>query len=249
MAFKTVASAALLLAQVNCVLTRPQGTNILKVSTSDVVQPGGLANIYLDWRESYSGIIEAIYASCLSPDTSSTQIIGRFTVDGHPPQRLAWAVSDDAPTDNCIYVHGTQSDRLEPNLLGKSEPVRLSQMVKKRSVADANVPLLKDFDSLGAWFDGVAAIKQKTATHGGVASSHSSKDSKIAIVGAGISGLATGLMLDSVGVHNWEIIEASDRVGGRFRTRYVAGTQEWAEMGPMRLPYSVTYKHSNETLR
>lgn len=102
---------------------------------------------------------------------------------------------------------------------------------------------------MGTWFDGVAAIKQKTETNGGVASGQLSKNSKIAIVGGGISGLATALMLDSVGIHNWEIIEASDRVGGRFRTKYVAGTQEWAEMGPMRLPYSVTYKDDNETLR
>jgi monoamine oxidase len=249
MAVKIIASAALLLAQVNCVLSSPQGKSIVRVSTSDVVQPGGLANVYLDWREAHPGIIEAVYASCLSPDTSSKQIIGRFTVEGHPPQRLAWAVSSDAPTDNCIYVHGTESDTSTPSLLGKSEPVRLSRTAKKRSLADTNIPLLKDFDSLGAWFDGVAAIKQETETHGGVASGHSPKDSKIAIVGAGIAGLATGLMLDSVGIHNWEIIEASDRVGGRFRTRYVAGTQEWAEMGPMRLPYSVTYKDNNETLR
>jgi monoamine oxidase len=134
-------------------------------------------------------------------------------------------------------------------IIGKSEPVHLTRKAKKRSAADTSVPLLTDFDALGAWFDGVAAIKQKTDTNGGVVSGHSSKDTKIAIVGGGISGLATALMLDSVGVHNWEIIEASDRVGGRFRTKYVAGTQEWAEMGPMRLPYSVTYKDNNETLR
>ncbi|KAL0262022.1 hypothetical protein SLS55_003457 [Diplodia seriata] len=79
------------------------------------------------------------------------------------------------------------------------------------------------------------------------ASAPPGKNASIAIVGGGISGLATALMLDSIGVHNWEIIEASDRVGGRFRTRYVGGTDEWAEMGPMRLPYSVTYK-DGETL-
>lgn len=103
-------------------------------------------------------------------------------------------------------------------------------------------PLLQDFDALGAWFDGVAAIPtvaNSTDTH---PSDSFAKSASIAIVGGGISGLATALMLDSVGVHNWEIIEASDRVGGRFRTKYVGGTQEWAEMGPMRLPYSVTYK-------
>lgn len=54
-------------------------------------------------------------------------------------------------------------------------------------------------------------------------------------------------MLDSVGVHNWEIIEASDRVGGRFRTVFVGDTEEFAEMGPMRLPYQVTYKSDNST--
>ncbi|KAJ0304495.1 hypothetical protein COL516b_005850 [Colletotrichum fioriniae] len=69
----------------------------------------------------------------------------------------------------------------------------------------------------------------------------------IDIVGAGISGLATGLMLDSVGVHNWELTEASDRVGGRFRTTLVGDTEELAEMGPMRLPYKVTHKSDNST--
>lgn len=87
-------------------------------------------------------------------------------------------------------------------------------------------PLLQDFDSLGAWFDGVAAINHTTILR---------RDNvSIAIVGAGVSGLAIALMLDSVGIHNWEIIEASGRVGGRFRTVFVGGTEEYAEMGPMR---------------
>lgn len=55
-------------------------------------------------------------------------------------------------------------------------------------------------------------------------------------------------MLDSVGVHNWELLDASDKVGGRLRTIYVGGTQERREMGAMRLPYRVTYKDDNETI-
>ena len=58
-------------------------------------------------------------------------------------------------------------------------------------------PLLEHFDSLGAWFDGVDAITQPSTAH------PSAKNSTIAIIGGGISGLATALMLDSVGVHNW----------------------------------------------
>ncbi|OJD38887.1 l-amino-acid oxidase [Diplodia corticola] len=110
------------------------------------------------------------------------------------------------------------------------------------ALANAERPLLQDFDALGAWFDDVAALPTNSTP-----STQPEKNSSIAIVGGGISGLATALMLDSVGLHNWEIIEASDRVGGRFRTRYVGGTDEWAEMGPMRLPHSVTYK-DGETL-
>lgn len=105
------------------------------------------------------------------------------------------------------------------------------------SAANANsAPRLHDFDALGAWFDGVNAINATGSTD------PSAKNTSIAIVGGGISGLATALMLDSVGVHNWEIIEASDRVGGRFRTKYVGDTDEWAEMGPMRLPVKAHYK-------
>ena len=100
-------------------------------------------------------------------------------------------------------------------------------------------PLLQDFDALGAWYDGIAAIDSTSTSR--------QSNVSIAIVGAGISGLATALMLESVGVHNWEIIEASERIGGRFRTKFFEGTQEWVEMGPMRLPSSIKYKSDNTT--
>ncbi|KAL4812861.1 hypothetical protein BDW67DRAFT_188211 [Aspergillus spinulosporus] len=246
---KTVATAALLLGQVHSVLSRAQDQSIVQVTISDQVQQGGLANIYLDWLETPPSVFEAVYSPCLTSNSSVPyQTIGRFSVRGQPPQRLAWAIPEDAQTDSCVYIYGVQQGA-SPLMLGRSESVHLTHKPKKRSIADTTNPLLKDFDALGTWFDGVAAIKKKTELHGGVASGPSPKDRRIAIVGAGISGLAAALMLDSVGIHNWEIIEASDRVGGRFRTRYVAGTEEWAEMGPMRLPYSVTYKDDNETLR
>ncbi|KAG5205922.1 L-amino acid oxidase LaoA [Trichophyton interdigitale] len=100
-------------------------------------------------------------------------------------------------------------------------------------------PLLSDFDALGAWFDGIAALKGTSIPR--------QPNVTVGIVGGGISGLAMGLMLDSIGFHNWEIIEASNRVGGRFRTVFVGGTQEFAEMGPMRLPYTINYKSDNST--
>ncbi|KAL2826933.1 hypothetical protein BJY01DRAFT_262185 [Aspergillus pseudoustus] len=249
MSVRSLATAALLFLQVGSVLSIARDQSIVQVTTSDIVHAGGLANVYLDWNEPASGSIEAVYTSCVSPDSSTEYMIGRFNIDEHPPERLAWAVPSDAPPNNCVYIYGPEQEPSRRQVLGKSSPVHLTRKPKKRSLADTDIPLLKDFDALGAWFDGVAAIKAKTETHGGISSIPSSKESKIAIVGAGIAGLATALMLDSVGVHNWELLEASSRVGGRFRTKYVGGTQEWAEMGPMRLPYSVTYRSDNETLR
>ncbi|CVK94169.1 fusarubin cluster-oxidoreductase [Fusarium mangiferae] len=100
-------------------------------------------------------------------------------------------------------------------------------------------PQMQNFDSIGAWFDDVATLNCTSISK--------APNASIAIVGGGVSGLTTALMLDSIGLHNWEIVEASDRVGGRFRTKFVGGTQEFAEMGPMRLPYTVTYKSDNST--
>ncbi|KAJ5463892.1 hypothetical protein N7475_007027 [Penicillium sp. IBT 31633x] len=221
----------------------------VKVTTSETVRRGELANVHLNWLNEPSNTIKSVYASCDSKKSSTKEtVIGQFSIPDHPPQRLAWAVPDDAPTRHCVYVYGLDNQNAIQKVLGKSRPVSIQSKPRKRSMADAEIPLLKDFDAQGAWFDGVAKIKSKVANNGGVGSNGSPKNTSVAIVGGGISGLATGLMLDSIGVHNWEIIEASDRVGGRFRTKYVADTQEWAEMGPMRLPHSVTYKDDNETL-
>ncbi|KAI8413897.1 hypothetical protein FOFC_07184 [Fusarium oxysporum] len=100
-------------------------------------------------------------------------------------------------------------------------------------------PRMQNFNSIGAWFDDVAKLNCNSVSK--------APNASVAIIGGGVSGLTTALMLDSIGLHNWEIIEASDRVGGRFRTKFVGGTQEFAEMGPMRLPYTVTYKSDDST--
>jgi monoamine oxidase len=229
-------------------LARTIEQETVNVTTSDTIRRGELANVHLNWIGEPPSLIESKYASCDGQAIGEEQMIAHFLIQDQPPQRLVWAVPEDAPSYHCVYVYGRDTSDSTQSLLGKSSPVSLQNKPKKRSTADTNIPLLKDFDALGTWFDGVASIKDKLEATGGVTSGSSPKNASIAIVGGGISGLATGLMLDSVGVYNWEIIEASDRVGGRFRTKYVADTQEWAEMGPMRLPYSVTYKDDNETL-
>jgi hypothetical protein len=58
-------------------------------------------------------------------------------------------------------------------------------------------------------------------------------------------------MLDSLGIHNWKILESSDRLGGRMMTAYLNGSSpedgQYHEMGPMRFPYEITDPDTNET--
>lgn len=92
------------------------------------------------------------------------------------------------------------------SLIGRSEPIQVqASPLKKRST-------LSDIDDpYGPWFDGVAYLKSKNQTESFVAGK---KDQKIAILGGGMAGLMSGLLLDQVGIHNWEISESSDRIGG-----------------------------------
>lgn len=101
----------------------------------------------------------------------------------------------------------------------------------------------------GPWFDGVAYLNEKEPGDVFVAKA---KSQTIGIVGGGMSGLMTAHLLDSVGFHDWKIIEASGRIGGRVHTAYLNGSSpedyQYQEMGPMRFPVSITYSDTNETL-
>ncbi len=66
-----------------------------------------------------------------------------------------------------------------------------------------------------------------------------SKDEKIAIMGAGMSGLIIGFELLRAGFTNFKIYEATDRVGGRFYShKFPNDDSNYAELGAMRFPPS-----------
>jgi monoamine oxidase len=52
------------------------------------------------------------------------------------------------------------------------------------------------------------------------------------------------LILYSVGIHTLDILESSDRLGGRMMTAHLNGSslkdRQYHEMGPMRFPYEIT---------
>lgn len=102
-------------------------------------------------------------------------------------------------------------------------------------------------DASGPWFDGVALLENKQP---GPINVWKAKNKKVGIVGAGMSGLMTFLILHQAGLKNIEIIEAGDRLGGRVHTEYLSGgpfDYSYQEMGPMRFPHQWTNPLSNKT--
>lgn len=92
------------------------------------------------------------------------------------------------------------------------------------------------FDPLGQWFDGVKILKEKEPSAIDV---KTAKSKNIAIVGAGLSGLMSFLVLHQAGLTNLKLLEASNRLGGRVHTAYLTGgpsDYSYQELGAMRLP-------------
>lgn len=65
---------------------------------------------------------------------------------------------------------------------------------------------------------------------------------RVVILGAGIAGLTAAYELVQLG-HTVEIIEASNRVGGRIWTHTFKSTGEYGELGAMRVPAGHDYTH------
>ncbi|RWS21579.1 hypothetical protein B4U80_14128 [Leptotrombidium deliense] len=66
---------------------------------------------------------------------------------------------------------------------------------------------------------------------------------KVGIVGAGISGLYTALILQDLGI-DYELFEASNRIGGRIFTHYFnndSSNLNYVDLGAMRLPNCTAY--------
>ncbi|KAJ5660082.1 hypothetical protein N7507_006533 [Penicillium longicatenatum] len=153
------------------------------------------------------------------------------------PSRFVWVTPSDAPHEHCLHAFSGTT------LVGRSSPIFVSSPIMRReSIADVA-------DMEGPWFDGVAYMKSKKNSDAFITKA---KSTSVAILGGGMSGLMTSLLLESVGIHDWHIYESSERVGGRIRTKYLNNTRpdqyQYQEMGPMRFPVSITYADTNETL-
>lgn len=203
--------------------------------TSDSVH-----NVHITYADdAFEGDVRVVYGDCdlAHPDARHHDIGSSWIKRSSRPDRLVWVVPKDAMHAGCLHAYSGAG------LIGRSAPISIKHQPRKRE------EISKVADVMGPWFDGVAYMQSKQNNASFVAVE---KSKKIGIVGGGMSGLLTSLLLDSVGIHDWHIMESSQRVGGRIRTKYLAGTKpdqyQYQEMGPMRFPVSTKYTDTNETL-
>ncbi|KAH6667633.1 L-amino-acid oxidase [Halenospora varia] len=204
------------------------------------VQQGGIQNINVVYEHALHGGLTVAYGSCDSATLDDIHHrVGYTHIGDHPfaKRHFVWIVPADI-VEGCLHAF------VGDQLVGRSEQFSVSKRVIKRSATFAKVA-----DTMGPWFDGVEYLKQKEPSAVFVSSV---KSKKFGILGAGISGLHTALILDSVGIHNWKILESDNRLGGRIRTTYLNGTTpdeyQYHELGPMRFPTTITDADTNETL-
>ncbi|OJI98874.1 hypothetical protein ASPVEDRAFT_25720 [Aspergillus versicolor CBS 583.65] len=220
-----------------------QSLDILKFSTPEVTADS-LHNIHLSFLDpDFNGDLHIVYGDCeTATSTTSHHSLGQLRVKRNAhPERLVWITPADAPHLHCLHAFSPETGVL----MARSSPIAISKPIARReALAIANYA-----DATGPWFDGVAYMAGKEPGKTAVAAA---KNSSVAIIGGGMSGLMTSLLLSSVGMHNWHIHESSQRLGGRIRTQYLNGTKpeeyQYQEMGPMRFPVSLNYPEKNETL-
>ncbi|KAF5538678.1 amino-acid oxidase [Fusarium mexicanum] len=231
----------------------PLNSPSVKFISPSKVSPGSAQNVILEYSGDVDGHLTLSYGACGADATVSESVhhIGSTHIGQHPlakrhldhqdkrPTRFVWLTSDDISS-------GCLSAFLDGELVGQSDELDVVKRLARRGEKKKSFADVAGDDSL--WFDGVAYLKQKQPDDVFVAAT---KHKTFGILGGGMSGLLSSLILDSVGIHNWKILESSERIGGRVRTVYLNGTSpedgQYHELGPMRFPYELTDSETNET--
>lgn len=235
-----IAASSAVLSLAGCALSSPVKSSHIIFKGPFSVDRYSVHNIHIGYGDdSFEGDVRVVYGACeMAEEDHRHHVVGSTYVRRDArPERFVWVVPEDAEHNGCLHAFSSSG------LIGRSEPISVVQSKRKRE------DISQVADESGPWFDGVAYMqaKQNNASFVAVA-----KSKKIGIVGGGMAGLLTSLLLDSVGIKDWHITESSQRVGGRIRTKYLAHTApsdyQYQEMGPMRFPVSVKYPDTNETL-
>ncbi|KAF5261569.1 hypothetical protein FOXYS1_7740 [Fusarium oxysporum] len=205
-----------------------------------------LTNIYVKFDQVSEGPVSFTYGLCNSKSRSESHYTIAVT-ENKGVSRLVWIIPDNSHDNGCI------SAWTEDNVLvGRSEPQRLHRVRRRNVQKRATDPILMNaengIDTLGPWFDGVEHLSKTGLS---ALDADAAKEKQIAIVGAGMSGLMTYLVLSQAGMTNISIIEGGNRLGGRVHTEYLTGgpfDYSYQEMGPMRFPSTYKSPETNETM-
>ncbi|KAK0702183.1 flavin-containing amine oxidoreductase [Lasiosphaeris hirsuta] len=206
-----------------------------------------VANVHLSFDHVIEGNITFTYGPCEATSTEGAHhVLGRADGTSGHATRLVWILPEDAQSGYCISAWDNQGA-----LAGRSQSQFLEQRHKRRAEKRAlsvQMTNATGIDTLGAWFEGVELLKNKQP---GLVDVEKSKAKQVAIVGAGMSGLMSYLVLHQAGMTNITIIEAGQRLGGRVHTEYLSGgpfDYSYQEMGPMRFPSTYRDSATNETM-
>ncbi|KAG5984514.1 hypothetical protein E4U55_004410 [Claviceps digitariae] len=226
-----------------------------------------LADIHVSTSRAVPGRVDFTHGSCTARSQQDSHHVvssvasgfGTAAADNDGGERLVWIMPEDALDNGCISAWNEKG-----SLVGRSEPVELPKQKQKNKSKSKNknknktkrastdnhhaIAMTKanGFDALGQWFDGVLLLKQKQPSAVAVCAA---KNKDIAIVGAGLSGLTSYLLLHQAGFTNIQVLEASNRLGGRVHTQYLTGGPEdysYQELGAMRLPIDYIDPDSNK---
>ena len=181
-------------------------------------------NVHITYNLPLDGELSIHYGSCdVISIADCHHTLGSTHVGDHPlakrhaqhpfqrPTRFVWLPPDNTDSGGCLHAFSGGV------LVGKSSGVTVVKRKERRRIAAADV-----MEAEGPWFDGVVYLKEKEPNDVFVSKV---KSQSIGIIGGGMSGLMTAHLLDSVGFHDWVIVEASSRVGGRVHTAYLNATR------------------------
>lgn len=226
------------------------GVNAVRIEARSAITSRA-ANLHVEYDSSNPSSVAFTYGPCdASSEADADHVVAARRDVSSSSHRLVWVLPKDlSESDGCVSAWGNDGA-----LLGRSEPLDVNEAIHsmrarrhlgRRQAEGIEMTLENGFDVYGAWFDGVAALESKG--HGHV-DAEAAKSKEVAIVGAGMSGLMTYLVLSQAGLTNLTLLEASERLGGRVRTEYLSGGPKdysYQEMGPMRIPQ--TWSNGNAT--
>ncbi|KAK2738947.1 hypothetical protein FQN57_006741 [Myotisia sp. PD_48] len=206
-----------------------------------------LANIHLTYAPNDGSLDFITYGPCRSTNPQD-QYHTVTHLKENRPERVIWVVPQDAQQHGCLSAWNKNRQ-----LLGRSDPLTFQRKAHRRQTLHGrdhqSIPMTFEhgIDTQGPWFDGVMSLNKNRNT----INAKDMKRKKVAIVGGGMAGLMTYLNLKTSGFENLEIIEASNRIGGRVRTEYLTDDPfdyQYVEMGAMRFPKNIINATSKESL-